>query len=283
MDSASLTESAKAFIDRRGVLSINKDGRVTSDLLKTSVLKSMWRSSKKAEHIRKTQVDNGYVYRIGNTKIKGLSLREAKSILMRARPGEQVVVVYPIRFCRNCVGPAWDMLSYEHEGHMTCKRCGGVNRCPNENLGTLNLDHAGKASKSKWNIAPVPNPGSAEPEKCKHMTQRMIWAHQKIHKTRKGMGDIMELIDDITKIWTFPAMESIIEHAKEKLRQYDGGYPRGKGNTAAACVHAAVKDYEDRMGEKTVCTLGAITMETKKSVKHKVNVLCAYDKMFTTE
>lgn len=266
-DVVAVTETIGEWRKRKGVVQTGYNGRPTTF--------SMVEGPEE-------QVKQGYVSKLGHRPAKnGATPQQILLAFKHAQDNEIITEVYPRRFCVHCKSPSWNFAVRTEAGHSTCKKCGTVNRNPAvyENLGTLHLNDSGKANKGMWNITP----GMTHHDTMAYKNGKPVPAfRQRTKAHRRNFRRIQEKIEDIAQEWHFGAMENIIKSAKSKLRAYYNivhsqtdktkevrKMPHGAAALAAACIYAAVLEFEQKRECKTVCTLPAI-QESAQSVRdHK--------------
>lgn len=263
-DVIAITETVKEFLNRKGTVKLNRDGRVTTGTLSNPTEK---------------QCGYGYVAFLGTRRPKPtMSVAQLLAAIRDAHPTELIKEVYPTKHCVGCGGPSWNFALYEARGHSTCKKCGTVNKIAQENVGSWNLGDDGKAMRHGWNFTPGMTHHDTECRKngkIHTLPGQRIPARQREHFARANK------IDAIADSFHFDAAECIGRQAKTKNRMFYRNVhgkddtddvnkmPHGKATFAAACFYAAVLEFEKRHQHKTPCSLPAIQEVAQAHRDHK--------------
>mgnify|MGYP001185681665 CR=1 FL=1 len=274
-DTIAVTETVGEWRARGGVVKMNESKRPTTLSLSKGSSPAI-RACKRAYQLR-----FGYIQKLGSKNaLKNITPQQVLKAFKHASDKTIITEIYPTRFCINerCRAPSWNFIKFEHKGHSTCKKCGTCNRIEQEHLGSLHLNDDGHANKSKWTITPGMSIHDIEVRKN---GKTIVSQGQRVKSHRRNFWRIQKKIDDIAHDWHFGAIENMIKSAKAKLSKYyyrvhsdtDSDdmrkMPHGAAALAAACFYAAVLEYEQRLGVKTVCTLPAIQESAQAARDHK--------------
>lgn len=279
-------ESVGAFRKRKGTVVLNNTGRVT--------VGTFVRCSSQ-------QKGRGYLHSVGGKRAKSNATVEQVTYFLKSCPDSAIIIeIYPTRFCANprCGKPSWLRKKFHHAGHSTCTACGFTQKLVEHNMDSRHLGENEKVNKSMWNCTPGCDVNDTTI--VNHKGKRLQIGGQRIRSHKRHFWGILSDIDNIAEEWLFPAMESIVQRAKQKCKRvyytiHDGTVhdnhrkmPHGQTQFAAACLYASVLEFEKNRRIKTPCTLIAIQESASKCIFRKrerktrdvtVAVILRYTKM----
>jgi len=264
------TEKVSDFRERKGKLYANRYGRMTSNTFRCC---------------SKQQRGTGRICSIGPRQVTSkISASQMRTFLKNCSGDLMITEVYPTRFCGNvrCEAPSRFFLDFERRGHSTCSKCGTVQKMKQNKMGTLHLGDDEKANKTMWNVTP-----GMSARDCSLMKKgkRLQIGTQRIKSHQRHYWSARKKIEFIADKFNFMAAELIIKNAQHKCKKYyysvhneqsiddDNNYkmPHGKAQFAAACLYAAVLEFETSRGFKTPATLPVIIESAQWEVDRKSN------------
>lgn len=265
-DEITKSETVGSFLKRKGKLYKNKDGRVTTNTFR---------------HCSDQQRGMGRVTSIGPRVVtKKITTGQILDFLQICSKDFVITEVYPTRFCGNdrCGAPSRHFVDFERRGHSTCSKCGRVQKLEQKNMGTLHLGDNEKANKSMWNITP-----GMSARDCSLMKKgkRLQIGTQRIKSHQRHYWSARKKIELIADKFRFMSAELIIKRAQHKCKAFyysihtdspDDNHlkmPHGKAQFAAACLYAAVLEFEQTRGYKTPATLPVIIESAQWEVDRK--------------
>jgi hypothetical protein len=261
-------EKVSDFRKRKGKLYQNKYGRITSNTFR---------------HCSQQQRGTGRICSVGPRQVtKKISPQQISDFLKDCSGDFQISEVYPTRFCGNdrCGAPSSFFIDFERRGHSTCSKCGTVQKMQQNKMGTLHLGDDEKANKSMWNVTP-----GMSARDCSLMKKgkRLQIGTQRIKSHQRHYWTCRKKVELIADKFNFMAIELIIKNAQHKCKKFyysvhnetsirdDNHYkmPHGKTQFAAACLYAAVLEFETSRGLKTPATLPVIIESAQWEVDRK--------------
>lgn len=264
------SEKVSDFRKRKGKLYENKYGRITSNTFR---------------RCSQQQRGTGRICSVGPHQVKKKNCpQEISSFLKNCSEDFVITEVYPTRFCGNkrCGAPSRFFLDFERRGHSTCSKCGMVQKLEQKNMGTLHLGDDEKANKSMWNVTP-----GMSARDCSLMKngKRLQIGTQRIKSHQRHYWSARKKIEFIADKFNFMAVELIVKNAQHKCKKFyysvhndssigdDNNFkmPHGKAQFAAACLYAAVLEFEKSRGFKTPATLPVIIESAQWEVDRKSN------------
>lgn len=266
LDEIFKSEKVSDFRKRGGKLDQNKYGRTTSNTFR---------------RCSQQQRDTGRICSIGPRQVtKKISQQQIETFLKECSGDFVITEVYPTRFCgnRRCGAPSSYFLDFERRGHSTCSKCGAVQKMKQNNMGTLHLGDDEKANKSMWNVTPGM---SAHDSSLMKKGKRLQIGTQRIKSHQRHYWSARKKIELIADKFNFMAVELIIKNAQRKCKIFyyaihdeshdDNNFkmPHGKAQFAAACLYAAVLEFEKSRGFKTPATLPVIIESAQWQVDRK--------------
>jgi len=262
------SEKVSDFRKRKGKLYKNKYGRMTSNTFR---------------HCSQQQRGTGRIFSIGPRQVtKKITPQQISDFLKDCSTELMITEVYPTRFCGNerCEAPSRFFVDFERRGHSTCSKCGTVQNLKQSKMGTLHLGDDEKANKSMWNVTP-----GMSARDCSLMKRgkRLQIGSQRIKSHQRHYWAARKKIEFIADKFNFMAAELIIKNAQHKCKTFyysihnenslddDNHYkmPHGKAQFAAACLYAAVLEFEKSRGFKTPATLPVIIESAQWEVDRK--------------
>lgn len=263
------SEKVSEFLARKGHLCKNKDGRITS---------------KTFRQCSKQQRGTGYICSIGPHKVtKKFTVKQISNFLKKCPKDFAITEFYPTRFCVNirCEAASRHFLDFERRGHSTCSKCGSVQKLVQKKMGTLHLGDDEKAQKQMWNITPGM---TARDSSLMKNGKRLQIGGQRIKSHQRHYWSTRKKIESIADKFNFMAVESIIKRAQHKCKHYYYGIhndrivddnnlkmPHGQAQFAAACLYAAVLEFETSRGYKTPASLPVIIESAQWEVDRKLH------------
>jgi len=267
-------EKKAAFQARGGQLSINYDGRITSDSAKFDA----WnRINLGRPYILGIPVGLGRVQRIGVHKItKKTSLEEANQILNNCHGAEEIHELYATRFCKNenCRRSADTFINHESRNQTTCSKCGFTQIMTSAKF-SRSMNDQGVVDRSQYNHGPA-NAKLGDTVGCPRPSYKKPSHELNYIRIDKKIRRIADMFTH-----GFVGLESIERSAHAKLKTYyynlhpdetddnDLKMPHGGAAFAAACFYAATLEFEAnprRGGEKTPATLALINKYAQSEV-----------------
>lgn len=263
------SEKVSEFLARKGHLYKNKDGRITSNTFR---------------QCSKQQRGTGYICSIGPHKVtKKFTAKQISNFLKKCPKDFAITEFYPTRFCVNirCGAASRHFLDFERRGHSTCSKCGSVQKLVQKKMGTLHLGDDEKAQKQMWNITPGM---TARDSSLMKNGKRLQIGGQRIKSHQRHYWSTRKKIESIADKFNFMAVESIIKRAQHKCKHYYYGIhndrivddnnlkmPHGQAQFAAACLYAAVLEFETSRGYKTPASLPVIIESAHWEVDRKLH------------
>lgn len=266
-DELTKSEKVSDFRKRQGKLYKNKYGRVTANIFR---------------RCSRQQRGMGYISSIGRRNVTKKITHEQILSYLKDCPGDLVITeIYPTRFCGNerCGAPSRFFLDFERRGHSTCSKCGTCQKLVQQKMGTLHLGDDEKANKSMWNV--TPGMGARDSSLTKK-GKRLQIGTQRIKSHQRHYWITRKKIELIADKFNFMSVEHIIKNAQHKCKTFyysihndnfiDDNHlkmPHGKAQFAAACLYAAVLEFEQTRGYNTPATLPVIIESAQWEVDRK--------------
>jgi hypothetical protein len=259
-ETVTFVETIDEFKKRKGTLSKNDTGRITS------------RTARTVEH-----KGHGYIRQIGKVNIpKNADMQFVRGVIAKASVHARIIEYYPTHYCSNCHRSCWQFAIYERQGHATCRGCGMVQKIAQNNI-KLYLGEDGTASKTQWEITPGMTANDSYLRNKRG--NRMEIAGQRPKSHLRHMWGILKKVEMIADEWHFSAIERLIRSAKFKVKKLyrcihysseddddnQRKMPHGVSSLAAACFYVAVLEFEAVTHSKTMCTLPAIQESAQAS------------------
>ena len=269
-DEVTIKETVKEYRKRKGAVRKNDVGKIT-----------LWTFVNCSDQQR----GRGYLYSIGNKKaLPSVTIEQTKKLLSRCSEDDIIVEVYPTRFCLNkrCGKASWSFVDFPQQGHSTCTKCGTTAKLVQHKFSRhfdKGLDN-GSVNKNMYNHTE----GMDVNDTCltkggKHLRI----GGQRIKSHQRHYWAVVKKISNIASNWHWTAMELIETRAKKKAKTFyysihrediDDNQikmPHGQAQFAAACLYAAVLEFEYTRKCKTNCTLSTIREEAQHYVDKSKN------------
>ena len=266
-EQVAIRETVGAYRKRKGTATRNDTGRVT--------VRAFDRCSNR-------QLGRGYLLSIRGKRAKtNATPSQVTAFLKSCDDTDTIVEIYPTRFCVNprCGKSSWQFKKFPLAGHATCMACGFAQKLVEHNMDSRHLGENEKVNKSMWNC--TPGCDVHDTMLTNRKGGRIQIGGQRIRSHQRHFWGILADIDNIAEAWQFPAMEMISRRAKQKCKRvyytiHDGTVhdnhrkmPHGQAQFAAACLYAAILEFERQRRGKTPCTLTAIQESASKCVFRK--------------
>ena len=301
------TETKYAFETRRGKITHNIDGRVTSNS------RSTLRENDGYRFLDGKPIGHGHIVQIGQTSInKSCSIERFNQIYMNAQPGDMICEKFPLEFCTNytggqiCCGSKFHI--HEWEANKACMSCGvSYKLVQHHQANSRNLD--GSLNVNNSNCAPVGDTGtfSIRLRPSRTGAHEHVEVQPKRAQHRRHADKILNFIQQIADNWPNLSGRFATE-AKRKLEciyNIVHGNPEMNGDNqirkmpsnpralAAALFYTSVLQYDKET--ETGCELPAIikyandltgrgkSAVTDKNVTAHLETLCSTYRMLSRD
>lgn len=274
-------ETKAAFLARGGAISVNNDGRLTSDSAKFDD----WnRVNQGRPYISGVPVGLGRLTQIGDLEVgRNTSIEVVTAKLASCHGAEEIHEVYTTRFCKNdsCRRSSDTFINDERINDSVCTKCGFTQNMSSAKF-TRSMNDAGVIDRSQYNHGPA-NAKLGDTVGCPRSTHKKPYHEQNYHRIDGKIRGIAEMFSP-----GFAGLDWIEKSARAKLKsfyynthddsesEHNQNMPHGGAAFAAACFYAAKLEFEAnprRAGEKTPATLALIHRFAESEVDKKFDHL----------